>query len=327
VLIFAAERPLCATAAARPDVAQIDWLSIAMTITLSNRCFNSIAYSRPNRLRISGGVMVLLASMFSCTTPSHARDAAEAWPATVHAKYRINFLGIDVGHIEMTSTTTSAKYAMSGSGKVSALLGAVVWTGKSSVSGVIENGAPVPTAYTHDIANKKKSWGTEIRYKDRNAPEVILTPPPGEQPPEFVPLTPANKVGAFDPLSALMMLTKADGKPPCARRLPIFDGKHRYDLVFSFKRMTRLPLATGKDTSEVGIVCRVIYEPIAGYKANEDTKAYTSNRDTEVILRRIPGTEMLIPHSVTVSSAWGSGSMTAEQIDVTTAAGGKVLVK
>jgi hypothetical protein len=279
----------------------------------------------PFASRLAGPLAVLIGLI-----PGEAAAAdkpGEAWPTAVHARYRLRFLGVDVGQIDMTSTAAAGRYALSGTGKVTALLGAVKWSGSSSASGAIENGAPVPAAFSNQVTNSKKHWATELRYKDRNVPEVTITPPPGDPPPDYVPLTPASKSGALDPMSALMMLTKADGRPPCARRLPIFDGKHRYDLVFSFKRMTRLATASGGGGSEAAVVCRVTYEPIAGYLANEATKTYVANRDTEVVLRRIPGTEMLIPYSVTVPTAWGTGSMTAEKIEVTTAAGAKIAMR
>jgi Protein of unknown function (DUF3108) len=297
-----------------------------MTIT---HAINPTSHLRLPRIGIAGRtrVLALLALAFGLLPETTYGASGEVWPAAVHARYRLRFLGIDVGHLDMTSTTSPGQYTMSGSGKVSVLLGAVKWSGSTKVSGTIENGAPMPASYSHQVSNTKKSWASEVRYKDRNAPEITITPPPGEPPPDLVPLTPASKIGALDPLSALMVLTKADGRPPCARRLPIFDGKHRYDLVFSFKRMTRITTPKDNGGSEVAVVCRVTYEPIAGYRANDDTKAYMANRDTEVVLRRIPGTDMMIPYSVTVPTAWGTGSMTTEKIEVTTAAGSKIALK
>jgi hypothetical protein len=43
----------------------------------------------------------------------------------------------------------------------------------------------------------------------------------------------------------------------------------------------------------------------------------------EIVLRRIPGSEMLIPYAVNVPTEWGTGSMAAERIDVITTSAGK----
>jgi hypothetical protein len=92
--------------------------------------------------------------------------------------------------------------------------------------------------------------------------------------------------------------------------------------VFTPKRLTRLPSRGA--ASETAFVCGVIYEPIAGHRANADTKTYAANRDVEVVLRRIPGSDMLIPYSVTIPTAWGTGSMVAKRIDIVTATAGKI---
>jgi hypothetical protein len=314
----------------RRGIAQFDWLTSAMISKRFTGIHQSASRTPPAAaiLALLGVGLLGVGLTVGAAPPAHAADKPrEPWPAAVHARYRLSYLGVSVGQIDMTSKTAGGTYEMSGSGKVTALLGAVKWSGASNVSGTMENGAPHPTAFNNQVSNSKKSWATAIGYKNRAAPDVTLTPPPGDPPPELVPLTPVHKTGALDPLSAVMLLTQADGRPPCARRLPIFDGKQRYDLVFSFKRMTRLPSPKENGGTEVAVVCRVAYEPIAGYLANEATKTYVANRDTEVVLRRIPGTEMLIPYSVTVPTAWGTGSMTMEKIEVTTASGAKIAMR
>jgi hypothetical protein len=125
-------------------------------------------------------------------------------------------------------------------------------------------------------------------------------------------------------MSAILMLTKADSRPPCDRRVGIFDGKHRYDIVLTPKRQIQLSSASAGKRPEAAYVCRIMYEPIAGHRDNEDTKSYAANRDAEIVLRRIPGSEMLIPHSVTIPTSWGTGAMVTERIDIITAGAGKI---
>jgi hypothetical protein len=137
-------------------------------------------------------------------------------------------------------------------------------------------------------------------------------------------LTDAHKVDALDPLSAIMLLTKADSRPPCTRRVGIFDGKQRYDIVFTYKSQIRLPPPSSGGPSEIAYVCRAMYEPIAGHRANAATKTYASNRDVEVVMRRLPGSEMLIPYSVTIPTLWGTGTMVTERIEITTTAAGQI---
>ena len=141
--------------------------------------------------------------------------------------------------------------------------------------------------------------------------------------PDVVPLTPTHKAGAIDPVSAILALTRADDRPPCDRRVEIFDGQQRYNIVLSFKRMTRVKAAAGGAHSEPAIVCRAIYEPVAGHRANEDTKAYAANHDVEIVMRHVPGTRMMIPSAIMVPTVWGTGSMVADRIEVVVSANRK----
>lgn len=275
---------------------------------------------RPNDWRGSTLATLTLALL---PTLAMAQDKpAEAWPTTVQAQYRLKYNGIDVGQLDVTSNAAGKSYSVTGSSKVSVLFGAVTWTASSSVSGTIDGGTPVPAIYAFDWKNKKKAGAIKMRFKDRTAAQVDVTPPP-EPHPDVVPLTAAHRAGALDPVSAVLMLTKADGRPPCDRRVSIFDGKNRYDIVLTYKLMTRIAPAKTGGASETAYVCRAMYQPIAGHRDNDSTKTYASNRDVEVVMRRVPGSELLIPYSVTIPTAWGTGSMVTERIDVTTASVGK----
>jgi hypothetical protein len=247
----------------------------------------------------------------------------EAWPTTVQAHYSLRYNGLEVGSLKINSNTTAQTYSLSGAGKVSVLFGALSWSGSSSVSGAIERGAPVPQVFAFDWQQNKKSGTVQIGFKDRIATDIAIKPSPRIKP-DTVPLTPAHKAGAFDPMSAILMLTKADGRPPCDRRVGIFDGKQRYDIVLTPKRVTSLASASAGRSPETAYVCRLTYEPIAGHRDNADTKSYAANRDAEIVLRRIPGSEMLIPHSANIPTSWGTGSMVTQRIDIITAAAGRI---
>jgi hypothetical protein len=94
--------------------------------------------------------------------------------------------------------------------------------------------------------------------------------------------------------------------------------------VLTPKRQIQLASASAGKRPEAAYVCRIMYEPIAGHRDNADTKSYASNRDAEIVLRRIPGSEMLIPYSATIPTSWGTGSMVTERIDIITPGAGKI---
>ncbi|MGE3711724.1 MAG: DUF3108 domain-containing protein [Hyphomicrobiaceae bacterium] len=256
---------------------------------------------------------------------SAADRTSDSWPASVHARYRLRFNGINVGRLDISSKLAARTYSLSGSGQVSVLFGAIKWSGSANVSGAISSGVPAPEKYAFSWRNNRKSGRINMGFKHRTATKIAVIPTP-EIHSDTVLLSPAHKMGALDPVSAILMLTKSDSRPPCDRRVGIFDGKQRYDIVFSYKRTIRMP-RTSADTSDAqAYVCRATYEPIAGHRANADTRTYASNRDVEVMLRRIPRSAMLIPYSVTIPTFWGTGSMVAERIEIATESAGKVVL-
>ena len=255
------------------------------------------------------GVALLIAS-------AHPLTAEEGWAAAVHARYALRYNGINVGRLDFNSKTGKQGYSVSGSGEISILFGAIKWAGSSSVTGAVQGGVPVPQSYAFDWHKNKKGGTVKLGFTGAKATSVAVDPPSGDHP-DTVPLKPEHMNGVLDPLSAVMMLTKADNRAPCDRRVNIFDGKQRYDIVFSLKRHTRIAPSDAGGASVIGFVCRAVYEPIAGHRNNAASQAYAANRDVEVVMRPIPGTKLLIPSSVTIPTPWGTGSMTTERIEIT----------
>ena len=266
---------------------------------------------------------LVLAAGGALVPPAVANEPATALPSAVEARYRLLFNGIGVGHLHINSSASGGNYAVSGSGKVSALFGAVTWSGASSVSGALQAGEPAPATYAFDWRHNKKGGAIKLGFEGRTATAVSVTPPPGPHP-DLVPVAEAHKVGVLDPVSAILALIKPDRRPPCDRRVAIFDGKQRYDIVLSPKRTAPLPSSASGGTAEIGHVCRAMYVPVAGHRDNDATKTYAANRDVEVVMRRIPGSPMHIPYSVTVPTFWGTGSMVTDRIDIETPSSGRI---
>lgn len=271
---------------------------------------------KPRRLAAVGvGLMVVAASGIA--------HAAEPWPASVTARYKLQYNGINMGTLDFASTTGPKDYQLKTSAQVKLLFGAIKWAGDTTVTGAIASSAPSPASYAFDWKKNKKGGLIKLGFAGGNATSVSVEPPssPSE---ETVPLTEEHKKKVLDPLSAVMALTRADGPAPCDRKVSIFDGKHRFDVVMSFKRQTQIAPKKPGGAPTVGYVCRLNYLPIAGHKMNADSKAYVANQDVEVVLQRVSPGNALIPHTLTIPTKWGTGSMVAEKIEVTTAAGVRV---
>jgi Protein of unknown function (DUF3108) len=278
-------------------------------------------------VRLGGGsalgrLVAVGLGMFVAAAP-HVALAAEPWPASVNARYKLQYNGINMGTLDFASTTGAQGYQLKTSAHVKLLFGAIRWDGDTTVTGAIAQAAPLPASYVFDWKKNKKGGAIKLAFAGGNATSVSVEPPSSPSD-DTVPLTEEHKKKVLDPLSAVMALTRADGPAPCDRKVSVFDGKHRFDVAMSFKRQTQIAPKKPGGASTIGYVCRLSYAPIAGHKANADTKAYVANQDVEVVLQRVSPGNALIPHTLTIPTKWGTGSMVADKIEVTTVAGVRV---
>ena len=65
---------------------------------------------------------------------------------------------------------------------------------------------------------------------------------------------------------------------PCDRRLPIFDGKERFDLVLSYKGQMKVSEQQPSGQPGMAHVCRVKYQPIAGHKVEAEHSYHGDHR-------------------------------------------------
>ena len=134
------------------------------------------------------------------------------------------------------------------------------------------------------LFGKKKIRSLSMAFADGGVKGVTFVPP---DPPsnKVIPVTKEQLKSALDPLSGVMALSLGNIKHPCEQRLPIFDGKQRFDLVFE---------PTGRrDGPGGGQVCHVRFVEISGHKPGEGSGSVI-NGNIEVVLRPVPKANILI---------------------------------
>lgn len=137
-----------------------------------------------------------------------------------------------------------------------------------------------------------------------------------------VPLTDANKHGVIDPVSGMLMRTPGNGNPlspeACQRTIPVFDGRMRFDLKMSFRRMDVVRAQKGYQGPAV--VCSIVFVPVAGYVPSRPAVKYlAAQQDVEVYLAPVMGTRVLVPFKVTIPTPLGRGVVEATQFITTPA--------
>jgi hypothetical protein len=255
--------------------------------------------------------------------PADAQSApAQTWPSRVVASYKVTFNGFDIGHFNFNSDVSRSGYTLSSDAELSALLGTFKWQGALRSSGSLVSEEPKPAGYTFDYRANSKSGSVKMGFTEARVSKVSILPP-SDTHPDTVPVKEHHLHDVLDPLSAVMAVTRASANP-CARRLAVFDGKQRFDLILSFRRQQKVVEKHATGLPAFAYVCKVRYIPVAGYRMNEQTKQLSSESGIEVALRPVPHANLVVPYLVTIPTFAGTASMTLHRVEITTSDKGQI---
>jgi hypothetical protein len=239
---------------------------------------------------------------------------AEEWP-NVRAVYDVNFNGFTVGSFEFQSQSEEESYSLVGTANLSLLLGAITWIGETRTFGLIADRLPKPAAFTFDFKSTSKTGSTKLGFDDGTVTSIAHVPP---APPktDIVPLRQQHLKSVLDPLSAIMVVARSPATNPCNRRLSIFDGKERFDLVLSYKGQTKVSELQPSGQPGMAFVCRVKYQPIAGHKVDTENSHLATTDGIEVVLRPIPSANVLVPYQVTIPTILGYATINSRRVEI-----------
>jgi hypothetical protein len=241
--------------------------------------------------------------------------AADPWPADVRALYEINFNGFNIGTFEFQSQAESESYTLVANARLSVLLGAFSWKGETRSFGMIVDKAPKPASFTFDFRSNLRAGSTRLGFADgtvtniSNQPSVVTNVP-------TVPVREQHLKGVVDPLSAIMVLSRGAAADPCDRRIPIFDGRERFDLLLSRKGEMRVTEQAPSGQPAVAHVCRVRYLPIAGHRIDNETNFMAANDAIEVALRPVPSASVFVPYQINIPTMAGFATITSRRVEI-----------
>ena len=263
--------------------------------------------------RAAAGLGVFIAAVASMA----ALAAPAAAQGRVEATYRASLAGIPIGSGSWIVDVGPKQYAGAASGRASGLVRILVsGEGSSTVRGTIKQGRLIPTVFSASI-HSNDSYEIHMDMSGGNV-KTLKNDPPLVESPDRIPLTDAHRRGILDPMTALMITVPGKGEvvssEACQAKLPIFDGRQRFDLVLSFKRMETVESDKGYRGSAV--VCSASYIPIAGHRPGRYVIRYLQEtRDMEIWLAPIAGTRVLIPYRVSVPTLFGNAILQAAQFE------------
>jgi hypothetical protein len=234
----------------------------------------------------------------------------------LEARYEATLGGLPLGQGRWQIDVKDDQYTAAVSGATSGILQVIAsGQGTSAARGTISGGQPVPTTYASSLITGKKFDEVRILMSGGGVKEFMAEPPALPNP-NRVPLTEAHRRNVVDPMTATLLRAPGTGDTfvpeVCKRTLPIFDGRMRYDLQLSFKRLEKVKSEKGYQGAVV--VCAVHFSPIAGHIPDRAVIRYLiEQRDAEIWFAPIAGTRLMVPYRISIPTPLGLGVVQASQ--------------
>jgi hypothetical protein len=264
--------------------------------------------------------LLALTSVLLSGVPAGSEEAALVTKSSrVNTSYAISFNGISIGDIKLAATLGNGEYSVNANANISVLAGILFdWNGITASSGKVMRRGPLPYSYSFGYRTSEKSERIDIKFSNNVVCEIEVNPP-SRPSAARVPLTRKHMQGVIDPLSAVVMLANVgankSGAEVCGKRLPIFDGKARYDLQLSYKGSKTITAANGYKGP--AYICKVKFIPIAGHKANDEESTYAAkNEGIEVWMMPVTQAELYVPYYIYVPTPVGTATLTSSSFDV-----------
>lgn len=235
---------------------------------------------------------------------------------TVDASYSISLAGLTIGKANLSGVVEDSAYQIHVSAALTGLVGVFAkGSGYGSAQGGLGGAAPLSNGFSVTASNGTLSRTIQIGAVGGNVRGVSIEPPIDLPTEGRVPLQNQHRLGVLDPISALVMPVR-NGNPldraNCERRLPVFDGTQRFDIVLSFAGIRNVQSESGY--SGPVLVCAARYVPVAGHRPDRRAiKFMIENRNIDTWLAPVNGGRMLMPYRISVGTMVGTSVIEARR--------------
>lgn len=283
------------------------------------RSFISLLRSGP-KFFVAARRSAWCAALAGAAVLAAALPAAASGLVKVVTKYEVTIAGVPLGSIKFFGNIDDESYTLTGRGESSRLIdliSEVKAEGKSA--GALAGVRVLPESYKLRFKADDNRQRVDMRFSGGGI-EQLAAKPALKSSPSRVPVEASHRVGVIDPISALIMPLPEgalDGEAACERRLPIFDGRYRYDIVLSHKRTATAALP-GKSAERTRLfVCKVKYEPVAGHKPKrKSTRYWQENDGMEIWLMPVAEARLFVPYRAVAPSRIGPVVLSLSKLKV-----------
>ncbi len=253
--------------------------------------------------------VLALSTASAAGTTAHSRTASPGeGHVQVRAVYASSVLMLKVGEVTLEAEFGPDRYRASSFVEAAGL--AALFTDfdiRAEVEGRRGAGGARPDRYAHVERTGRKVRSVEVQFGS-GAAVSVAEPPFGSlgQPPA----SRADRTGVIDPMTAFFRLSdrmSAPGGPGCSGRLPVFDGKQRYNLRLEDggTREARTRAWRGEVR-----VCNAFYDPVSGYDPEDYPSASELRHPLTIWIASFPEAGVSMP--IRLHTRAGLGGVTIE---------------
>ncbi len=178
--------------------------------------------------------------------------------------------------------------------------------------GRISGNSIEPDKFISDTVAREDKRIVTLTYDEARMPSLSATPPYDDD--DLKDVTPDQQRATQDPVSAFL-LPVSTSDTPCARTIPIFDGKRRFNLIFAHEgtkkispRDTSTPDGWGRALDT--IVCTMRYEAISPpAKKRRFTNMMRRNNDMKIWFSAFDDGRVYLPVRFEVPTPIGAAVM------------------
>lgn len=251
----------------------------------------------PTMVRLRGRVAPLVGVVLLFVAPVASTAIAAD---RIAARFEVyGLMGLRILTLRTQLEQNGERYAVTAEYETSGIAGLVFEQATQAVTyGRLTLGSAQPDSfrnYTRRNGVEQRSW---VDYRPDGSVDGGSTPAPAN------PVPPASARGTIDNLTAYLRLERQlAAKRGCALTVPVFDGRHRYDLVFAGGEQQVLAPEGGQRFAGAVIACSMArYNRVVdGSEQNEGAR-----NGTLWYAALVPGADLVIPVRMRLRTQMGT---------------------
>ena len=207
------------------------------------------------------GHVAVLAGWLAGIAPGWADTGA---PATL--TYQVYFGGLKALALEAEIALTGDGYRVRLGAQTQGIIDWLVgWTANASSEGTIRDGVLRPARHAIESRLRGTRRDAALTFRPDGSIDSVIEP--SAEADEREPVTPEQERGALDPITAVLIAMRAlAAQQSCEQRVPVFDGRRRYDVEFRDGGREVLKSSEYGSFSGEATICLFRYIRIAGYQ-------------------------------------------------------------